>query len=48
MELVTSVCYSSIVLGEPAGIEVMKPFLLSSIQRLLADEDKIMSLGRYR
>jgi len=48
MELVTSVCYSSIILGEPAGIEVMKPFLLSSIRRLLVDEDKIRSMGQNR
>jgi AcrR family transcriptional regulator len=36
LELVSSVAYSSIVLGEPAGIDEMKPYLLDAVQRLLA------------
>lgn len=48
MELVTSVSYSSIILGEPAGIDVMKPFLLSSIRRLLIDEAPANGLGAIR
>jgi AcrR family transcriptional regulator len=35
LELVTSVAYSSIVLGEPAGLDEMKPFLLNAVGRLL-------------
>lgn len=48
MELVTSISYSSIILGEPAGIDVMKPFLLSSIRRLLSDEATPKELGAIR
>ena len=48
MELVTSISYSSIILGEPAGIDVMKPFLLSSIRRLLASEEPPKALEAIR
>lgn len=34
-ELVFSVAYSSIVLGEPAGIDEMEPCLLAAVERLL-------------
>lgn len=35
LELVFSVAYSSIVLGEPAGIDEMEPYLLDAVARLL-------------
>jgi AcrR family transcriptional regulator len=36
VELVSSVTYSSIVLGEPCGIGEMKPFILNSVRKLLS------------
>lgn len=35
IELTSGVCYSSIILGEPAQIDDMKPVLFSSIKKLL-------------
>lgn len=48
LELVTSVCFNSLILGEPAGIDVMKPFLLTSIGRLLSEEGGLGSQGKSR
>lgn len=35
VDLVGSVCYSSIILNEPASIDEMKPILFSSIRKIL-------------
>jgi hypothetical protein len=35
LELVFSVAYSSIILGEPTGIDEMEPCLLDAVARLL-------------
>lgn len=40
-ELVTSVSYSAIILGEPAPLAEMKPFLLTTIRTLLAKADDL-------
>ncbi len=35
IELIGSVCYSSIILGEPASIDEMKPILFSTVRKII-------------
>ena len=35
MELTGSICYSSIILNEPAGIDEMKPILFNTIKKII-------------
>lgn len=39
VELVSSTCYSSILYGEPVGIEELKPYLFNAIRQLIKSQE---------
>jgi AcrR family transcriptional regulator len=45
MELVGSACYSSILHGEPVGIDRLKPHLLETSRQILKSHHKILTKG---
>ena len=39
VEFVSSTCYSSILYGEPTGIEELKPYIFEAIRQIIKSQE---------